>query len=211
MNHATAALLAALTALSACSSGEQGFGNTSQNSNTDQGNGSMEISPSKLVIEGVNWEDGVAGSGTLTVTSTGDGTLRLYDVALSNTGDGALYMVPVDEDINLATGVSREFVINATLTEFEKVEGSLRIQSNDGEQQLAAPRAHHAAVSRRRQPRVLLLIVRAAAQAGGHRQRGGLAAHPEAAHGRLVGGARRHGQRGLTGERRRDGRAPHLQ
>lgn len=136
MNHATAALLAALTALSACSSGEQGFGNTSQNSNTDQGNGSMEISPTKLVIEDVNWEDGVAGSGTLTVTSTGDGTLRLYDVALSNTGDGALYMVPVDEDINLATGVSREFVINSTLTEFEKVEGSLRIQSNDGEQQL---------------------------------------------------------------------------
>lgn len=136
MTPRTCGLLAALFALSACASGEQGFGNTEQNSNVDEGNGTLEVSPTELVIEDVLWEDGVAGSGTITVTSVGDGTLRLYDVALSDTGGGALYMVPVDEDINLATGVSRDFVINATLTEYAKVEGSLRIQSNDGEQQL---------------------------------------------------------------------------
>ncbi len=128
--------VAATVALLACSGGEQGFGNTDQNTNVDEGTGTMEVSPAALVIEDVDYEQQVSSSGVITVTSTGEGTLRLYDVALSSTGGGVLYMQPNDDDINLASGVSRDFTVVATLTEYGKVTGAARIQSNDGEQQL---------------------------------------------------------------------------
>lgn len=126
----------ATVALLACSGGEQGFGNTDQNSNVDEGAATMEFSPAALVIEDVDFEQQISSAGVITVTSTGEGTLRLYDVALSSTGGGVLYMQPNDDDINLATGVSRDFTVVATLNSYGKVTGAARIQSNDGEQQL---------------------------------------------------------------------------
>jgi hypothetical protein len=129
------AVLATL-ALPACSSGEQGFGNTEDNSNVDEGTALLEYSPLELIIEDVDYDQQISSSGIFTIDSVGDGVLRLYDVALANTGGGVLYMTPYDDDINLAAGVSRDFTVVATLSEYGKVEGSVRIQSNDGDQQL---------------------------------------------------------------------------
>jgi len=128
--------VAATVALLACGGGEQGFGNNEQNTNVDEGTGGMEISPAALVIEDVDYEQQISGSGVFTISSIGEGTLRLYDVALSSTGGGVLYMTPNDDDINLAAGASRDFTVVATLTEYGKVSGAVRIQSNDGDQQL---------------------------------------------------------------------------
>ena len=133
-----ACLLGLNLALVACSQGEQGFGTTDEPTNEDEGTAAMEIDPAVVVIDEVAYEGDppVSKAGSFTIRSVGDGTLRLYDVDLANTAGGVLYMEPYDDTLNLAAGVEREFTVVATLNANEAVTGKIRVQSNDGEQQL---------------------------------------------------------------------------
>lgn len=119
-----------------CGGAEQGFNNDTTRSNEDAGDGVLEIDVETLIIDEVPWENGVSTSGSFTVTSAGDGVLTLYGVELADSGGGVLYMEPYDNTINLSPGTPREFIVVATLTENTRVMGAVRIQSNDGEQQL---------------------------------------------------------------------------
>ena len=95
-----------------------------------EGNGEMEYSPLELV-----WTDlevGTTISQELVLTSVGELNLSVYEVRVTDTGNGTFYTEEL-EDRLLATGSSLSVLVVATLKNERMAEGTLRIQSNDAD------------------------------------------------------------------------------
>lgn len=132
------ATLGALVLAAACG-GETGFSKSSEPPLTEEGMGELEVQPSEIIIEDVDWESRVAKGQVVSIANVGDNNLRVMEVALVSNGGGALYMEEVGE-LNLAPGAVAEFSIVATLDSFEVVESALRIESGDlDESNIAIP------------------------------------------------------------------------
>jgi len=110
--------------------GETGFSKADDPPITEEGVGEIDVQPLEIRIEDIDWEGAIAKGQVVTIANVGDNNLRIHDVALTSNGGGTLYLEEVGE-LNLAPGASTEFSIIATLTEFELVESSLRVQSGD--------------------------------------------------------------------------------
>lgn len=122
----------ALLVVAAGCGGDQGFSSAKDDGANEQGVGVMEVTPTEVVFTDMNWEEGVASSQTLKITNIGDNNLALYDVGITNSGDGAFYMEDFTES-QLSPGVSAEFQVVATITAFVEAEGEARVLCNDAD------------------------------------------------------------------------------
>ncbi|MGC6506896.1 MAG: hypothetical protein ACON4U_00695 [Myxococcota bacterium] len=100
------------------------------NSTLDQGVGQLTWSPEILIITGV--QAGFAQSGQITLSSTGDNTLRIDSITLSNAGSGVFY-VEERSNLNLAPGQDTTVDVVANFDSSGFAKGEVRIRSNDGE------------------------------------------------------------------------------
>ena len=123
--------LAILSTLAACNSGETGFSVANPDNEQVSGSALLELYPATL-----EWTDlsvGIATSEVFKITSSGESDLKLYEVAVVSSANGQFYMEEV-EDIELAPGASREFLVVCTLTAEASAAGEVRIKSNDPDQ-----------------------------------------------------------------------------
>ena len=117
--------------LMACSGQSSTFSSKGDdNSTLDQGVGQLTWSPEVLLIADVQL--GIAQAGTLTITSSGDNTLRIDSISLSNAGDGVFY-VEDRSDLNLAPEQETTVDVVANFDNIGFAEGELRIRSNDAD------------------------------------------------------------------------------
>ena len=125
-------LLSLCTLLSvACTSQNSTFSSKGDDNTTlDQGVGQLSYSPDTLLITDV--QIGFAKAGTLTITSSGDNTLRIDSISLSNAGEGVFY-VEERSDLSLAPEQSTTVDVVANFENTGFVEGELRIRSNDAD------------------------------------------------------------------------------
>ena len=110
--------------------GETGFSKAPDAPIMEEGQGEITVEPMEIRIEDIDWEAGLAKGQLITVQNDGDNTLRVHDIALTSNAGGALYLEEVGE-LTLGPGVVAEFSVVATLTTFEPVRSTLRIQSGD--------------------------------------------------------------------------------
>ncbi|KAA0206077.1 hypothetical protein EDM68_03660 [Candidatus Uhrbacteria bacterium] len=122
--------LPTLALLAACG-GETGFQQTPGQNTTTEANGQMEVYPSELT-----WTDlevGILSREYLKITSTGDETLRIYDISVVSSASGQFTMEEVEE-FEVEPGLEREFTVACTLAADLPAQGELRIRSNDPDQ-----------------------------------------------------------------------------
>ena len=112
--------------------GETEFSSTPDNSVPETGVAELELSVEEILIEDVNYEEQISKSASFTISNVGENTLQLYFVGLADSGDGAFY-IEEETDLSLMSGISRDFVVVATLPDFVSAEGTIRIRSNDGD------------------------------------------------------------------------------
>lgn len=125
------ALALALTV--GCTTTNQGFSNADTHQTGGvPGAGSLEVEPTELVWTDLDYENQIASSQPIKLTNTGDGTLKVYSVALSDSGDGTFYIEDQGQK-HLAPGEDREYTVVATLTEYAMVTGNLQIRSSDAD------------------------------------------------------------------------------
>jgi hypothetical protein len=110
--------------------GETGFSKAPDPPLVEEGQGEISVEPAEVRIEDIDWENDLPKGQVVRIANDGDNTLRVHDVALTSNAGGALYLEEVGE-LSLGPGVEVEFSIIATLTTFEHVESTLRIQSGD--------------------------------------------------------------------------------
>ena len=116
--------------LIACGDQNANFVQQPSNSNTDPGNPILELSAEELFF--VDAQSGIASSQMLTLTSTGDASLEVTKVALSNSVGGLFYMEDV-ESFTLEPQESKEITIIVTLTQEDFAFGELQIRSSDAD------------------------------------------------------------------------------
>ena len=124
-------LFSGLLALVACA-GDTEFSSTPDDTIPEDGVAELEISDAEITISEVNYSEQISKSAVFTISNSGDNNLQLYLVGLADSGDGAIY-IEEETSLSLMPGISREFTVVATLTEFISAEGSLRIKSNDSD------------------------------------------------------------------------------
>jgi hypothetical protein len=120
-----------LLALMACA-GDTEFSSTPDDSIPETGVAELQLSDAEITISEINYSEQISKSAEFTISNIGDNTLQLYLVGLADSGDGAIY-IEEETSLSLLPGISREFAVVATLTEFISAEGSLRIKSNDSD------------------------------------------------------------------------------
>jgi len=124
--------LALLVAILAGCGGDQGFTHADDKGTDEQGVGMLEVIPTEVVFTDLNWEKGVASSQSIKITNVGDNNLKLYDVGITDSGDGVFYMEDFTES-QLAPGMSAEFSVVATLTTFAAATGEARVVCSDAD------------------------------------------------------------------------------
>ena len=116
--------------LIACTQGDQSFGAVNEVTGQDQGTALLEYSPAEIIFTDVELD--FLGSGTLTITSIGDGALSIDKVDITNSADGAFYMDEAStENLSLQPEISRDFVVTILMETAATHIGELRIRSND--------------------------------------------------------------------------------
>ena len=114
----------------ACTQGDQTFGAVNEVSGQDQGTAKLEYSPSEIIFSDVELD--FLSSGTITITSVGDGALTIDKVDITNSADGAFYMDEAStENLSLQPEISRDFVVTVLMETSAVHIGELRIRSND--------------------------------------------------------------------------------
>ena len=100
------------------------------NSTLDQGVGQLTLSPEILIITDI--QAGIAQAGQLTLSSTGDNTLRIDSISLSNAGGGVFY-VEERSNLNLSPGQETTVDVVANFVGSGFAEGEVRVRSNDAD------------------------------------------------------------------------------
>ena len=118
------------SSLIACGDQSANFTQQPPDSNIDVGDPTLAFSTDILYFSDV--EPGVASSQTLTMTSTGDSTIEVSKLDLSNSAGGLFYMEDFDSFI-LNPGSMKEVTILVTLTEEDFALGEVQIRSNDAD------------------------------------------------------------------------------
>jgi hypothetical protein len=132
------AVALAVAALGAACSGEQGFSHSEKDNDNEQGVGVLEVSPTELLFTDLDWEQAISQSQVVKITNVGENNLALYDVGIVDSGaaelgdEGVFYMGDFSE-ARLAPGVSAEYDVVATLSEYVVAHGEARIRCNDAD------------------------------------------------------------------------------
>ena len=119
-----------IASLFACNSADQSFSAKDQNIYADDGYADLTYAPQELVF--ADMEPLITYSLSLTVESTGDATLLIDKVDITNSAEGIFYIdTSATEDVNLTPEVSREFIVIAQAQEEGATYfGEARIRSN---------------------------------------------------------------------------------
>lgn len=119
-----------ITFLFACNSADQSFSAKDQNIYADDGYADLTYAPQELVF--ADMEPLITYSLSLTVESTGEATLQIDKVDITNSAEGIFYIdTSSTEDVNLTPEVSREFIVIAQAQEEGATYfGEARIRSN---------------------------------------------------------------------------------
>ena len=119
-----------ITSLFACNSADQSFSAKDQNIYADDGYADLAYAPQEIVF--TDMEPLITYSLSLTVESTGDATLLIDKVDITNSAEGIFYIdTSATEDVNLTPEVSREFIVIAQAQEEGATYfGEARIRSN---------------------------------------------------------------------------------
>ena len=114
----------------ACVTGDQTFGAVNEVTGQDQGLAKLEYQPSEIIFTDVDVD--FLSSGTLTISSVGDGALSIDKVDITNSADGAFYMDEAStEDLSLLPEISRDFIVTVLMETADVYLGELRVRSND--------------------------------------------------------------------------------
>ncbi len=119
-----------IASLFACNSADQSFSAKDQDIYADDGYADLTYAPQELVF--ADMEPLITYSLSLTVESTGDATLLIDKVDITNSAEGIFYIdTSSTEDVNLTPEVSREFIVIAQAQEEGATYfGEARIRSN---------------------------------------------------------------------------------
>ena len=118
-----------ITSIFGCNSADQSFSAKNNDIYGDGGYADLTYSPEEIVFS--DMEVLVTYSTELTVESTGDSTLKIDKVDITNSADGVFYIDTSNtEDVNLSPGVAREFIVIAQFQEEGVYYGEARIRSN---------------------------------------------------------------------------------
>jgi hypothetical protein len=118
-----------ITSIFACNSADQSFSAQNQDIYADGGYADFTLTPEEVVFTEV--ESGITYSLGFTVESTGDSTLQIDKVDITNSAEGVFYIdTSATEDVNLDPGVAREFIVIAQAAEAGVYIGEARIRSN---------------------------------------------------------------------------------
>ncbi len=121
-----------LTLVFACKTADQGFTTQTQDIYGDGGFASLSWGPDELVFEEIT--EGITYSLEINIQSTGDNTLKIDKVDITDSADGVFYVdTSATEDIYLDPGVDRDFIVIAQTTTAGVFLGEVRIKSNDSE------------------------------------------------------------------------------
>ena len=93
------------------------------------GGGNPILSLSDENLEFPDLEVGILGSQTLIVTSSGDATLEISRIRLTNSANEQFYIQEY-EVFTLEPESTKEIIVTATLAEEGEIEGELQIRSN---------------------------------------------------------------------------------
>jgi hypothetical protein len=85
-----------------------------------------------MVFTDLNWEQGISSGQDFLGTNIGDNNLSLYTLDIADSGGGAFF-VQEENDLVLAAGNERTFIVVATLYEEVTAVGQLRVKSNDAD------------------------------------------------------------------------------
>lgn len=118
-------------ALAGCGGGETGFKVADPDNEQVSGEALLEIT--RAALEWTDLPVGISTSEVFKITSSGETDLNLYEVAIVSSAEGQFYMEEA-EDIELAPGASREFLVVCTLAAEAEAVGEVRIKSNDPDQ-----------------------------------------------------------------------------
>ena len=119
-----------ITSFIACNSADQSFSAKDQNIYAEDGYADLTYTPQEIIF--TEMELLITYSLGFTVESTGDATLQIDKVDITDSANGIFYVdTSATEDINLSPGVTREFIVIAQAQE-EGVSyyGEARIRSN---------------------------------------------------------------------------------
>lgn len=119
-----------ITCLLACNSADQSFSAKDQDIYADDGYADLTYTPQELVF--TEMEPLITYSLSLTVESTGEATLQIDKVDITNSAEGVFYIdTSATEDVYLAPEVSRDFIVIAqSQEEGATYFGEARIRSN---------------------------------------------------------------------------------
>ena len=119
-----------ITYLVACNTADQGFSTKAQNIYADDGYADLTYTPQELVF--TEMETLITYSLNLTVESTGEATLQIDKVDITNSAEGVFYIdTSATEDVRLTPEVSRDFIVIAqSQEEGATYFGEARIRSN---------------------------------------------------------------------------------
>ena len=119
-----------ITSLIACNSADQSFSAKDQNIYAEDGYADLTYSPQEIVF--ADMEPLITYSLSFTVESTGDATLQIDKVDITDSSNGIFYVdTSATEDVNLSPGVTREFIVIAqSQEEGASYYGEARIRSN---------------------------------------------------------------------------------
>jgi hypothetical protein len=124
--------LISIFSLLACSGGESNFTNNSDQGTSEQGVADMTYSHESMVFTDLDWEQGISSGQDFLVTNIGDNNLSIYTLDIADSGGGAFF-VQEENDLILAAGNERTFIVVATLYEEVTAVGQLRVKSNDAD------------------------------------------------------------------------------
>jgi hypothetical protein len=119
-----------ITSFIACNSADQSFSAKDQNIYAEDGYADLTYTPQEIVF--TDMEPLITYSLSFTVESTGDATLQIDKVDITDSADGIFYVdTSATEDINLSPGVTRDFIVIAqSQEEGASYFGEARIRNN---------------------------------------------------------------------------------
>ena len=121
-----------LTTFIACDTADQSFSAQSQDIYADGGFAGLSWSPNELVFEELT--EGITYSLEINIVSTGENTLKIDKVDITNSSEGVFYIdTSATEDVYLDPEVDRNFIVIAQTQTSGVFLGEARIRSNDAE------------------------------------------------------------------------------
>jgi hypothetical protein len=122
--------LPALLALLCACGNTAGFTKENEENAGADGEGLLVLSPESLDFTDLDWETGITQGLSFTATNAGEGNLSIYQVRIADSG-GEVFDMEEEEDLTLAPGAEREFLVLATLHEASAVSGSVQLKTSD--------------------------------------------------------------------------------